>query len=107
MGIYINDIEMPKSKPICIIIDPAGQVRRYDLNNNKYTDDELFEAIPLPPHGDLIERDALMDSNGDLWDGMWGWSGVQIANAPTIITEDEETDIQKEFIQNWHEEDEV
>ena len=55
MGIYINGIEMPKSKPICIIIDSAGQVRHYDLNNDKYTDNELFEAVSIPPHGKLIE----------------------------------------------------
>ena len=39
----------------------------------------------IPPYGDLIDRDALMDKDGDVWDGMWSYSGVQIANAPTII----------------------
>ena len=60
MSILINGMEMPKGKPICIIIDQAGQVRRYDLNNDKYADDKLFEAVPVPPHGDLVDRDALM-----------------------------------------------
>lgn len=83
--ILIRGMEMPKSKPICIVIDVAGQARQYDLNNEKFIDDELYEAVPIPPHGDLIDRDALMDSDGDLWDGRWGWSGIKIANAPTII----------------------
>ena len=56
MGIYINGIEMPKSKSICIIIDPAGQVRHYDLNNDKYADNELFEAVSIPSYGSLIEK---------------------------------------------------
>ena len=56
MSILIKDMEMPKSKPICIIIDPAGQVRHYDLNNDKYADNELFEAAPILPHGSLIEK---------------------------------------------------
>jgi hypothetical protein len=57
MGIYIDGIKMPKGKPTCIIIDPAGQVRRYDLNNDKYEDDELFEAISVPSHGRLGDLD--------------------------------------------------
>ncbi len=58
MGVLIKGMEMPKGKPICIIIDQAGQVRRYDLNNDKYEDDELFEAVPVPPHGRLIIKDG-------------------------------------------------
>lgn len=60
MSILIKGIEMSKDKPICIIIDPAGQARRYDLNNDKYADDELFEAVTVPPHEDLIDR-------GEFW----------------------------------------
>ena len=60
MGVYIKGMEMPKGKPICIIIDPVGQARRYDLNDDKYTGDELFEAIPVPPHGRLGDLDALL-----------------------------------------------
>ena len=90
MGVYINGMEMPKGKPICIIIDPAGQVRRYDLNNDKYTDDELFEAVRIPPHGDLVDRDKLR-KNEFIHDGD-GYAVVMsrdIRNAPTIIPADE------------------
>ena len=102
MSILIKGIEMPKGHPVCIIIDAAGQARRYDLNNDRYADDKLFEAVPVPPHGDLIDRDALMDSDGDLWDGMWGWSGVKIANAPTIIPAEEVYDKYTDTAGNFH-----
>lgn len=59
MSVYIKGLEMPKNKPICIIIDPVGQARRYDLNNDKYADDELFEAVPVPSHGRLGDLDAV------------------------------------------------
>lgn len=59
MGIYIKGMKMPKNKPICIIIDQVGQVRRYDLNNDKYEDDELFEAISIQPHDKLGDLDEI------------------------------------------------
>lgn len=59
MGIYIKGMKMPKSKPICIIIDQVGQVRRYDLNNDKYEDDELFEAVPISLHDRLGDLDEI------------------------------------------------
>lgn len=64
--ILIKAMEMPKDKPICIIIDPAGQARRYDLNNDKYADDELFEAVSVPPHGKLGDLDRLAKEVKDM-----------------------------------------
>lgn len=61
MGLYIPNMEMPKGKPICVVIDAAGQARRYDLINGKYADDELFKADSVPPHGDLIDRVAFRE----------------------------------------------
>ena len=97
MSILIRGMEIPKDGcrgcvfvnrkwkgDICQILkrEVTGNVERGGFQ----TDCPLVE---IPPHGDLIDRDALLDSDGDLWDGMWGWSGVQIANAPTIIPADE------------------
>ena len=59
MGVYIKSMKMPKGRPVCIVIDVAGQARRYDLNNDKYADDKLFEAVPVPPHGKVIDADEL------------------------------------------------
>ena len=98
MGVYIKGMEMPTSCRTChlkmncddcegweCVCVPLHQQIGYldDLLTDKRRDD--CPLVPVPPHGDLIDRDVLMDSDGDLWDGMWGWSGVQIANAPTII----------------------
>lgn len=60
MSILIKGMEMPTSRPICVVIDAAGQARRYDLNNDRYADKELFEAVHVPEHGDLISRSALI-----------------------------------------------
>lgn len=57
--ILIRGMEMPKGRPVCIVIDAAGQARRYDLNNDRYAGDKLFEAVPVPPHGRLINADKL------------------------------------------------
>lgn len=88
MDILIKDMEMPKGKPICIIIDPAGQVRHYDLNNDKYTDDELFEAVPVPPHGDLIERDEPIERAWRLNLYAKELIKMMLTTAPTIIPAD-------------------
>lgn len=88
MSIYIKNMELPKGRPVCIVIDAAGQARRYDLNNDRYADDKLFEAVPVPPHGDLIERDKLVFE-----DDYYGWRDKQvIKGAPTIIPASEEDD---------------
>jgi len=57
-GLYLSGMEMPKGRPVCIVIDAAGQARRYDLNNDRYADDKLFEAIPVHDHGRLIDADS-------------------------------------------------
>ena len=92
--ILIKGMGMPKDiEPGLVIefadgIDGKRYARLYHYQHGGLT--EWCEAVPVPPHGDLIDRDVLIGSDGDLWDGMWGWSGVQIANAPTIIPAEEE-----------------
>lgn len=59
MGIYIKGMEMPKAgnwKTIRIYYD--GTCAEPNLQGDcRYM--QGCEAIPVPPHGDLIERDAL------------------------------------------------
>ena len=85
MDILIRGMEMPKGgyRTVEIGFDADGHPMALA------DDGDVFDVIPIPPHGDLIDRDALMDSDSDLWDGMWGWSGVKIANASTVIPEEE------------------
>lgn len=56
MSILIRGMEMPKDgELLCIDIHPDGKVCiNLDLSCEK-----VGTAIPVPPHGDLIERDAL------------------------------------------------
>lgn len=57
MSILIRGMEMPIEKSRIIQIYPDGTVRRLDgsiFNSH-------FEAVPVPPHGELIDRDALAD----------------------------------------------
>lgn len=95
MSIYISGIEMPKSHPICIVVDAAGQARQYDLKNDRYTNDELYEAIPVPDHGKLIEAEPIMKFITDgLNNGEFGYDQIkvlaEIQYAPTIIPADKE-----------------
>lgn len=54
MGVYINGIEMPKGEDEHrLIIRANGQVI---IDKKTYW--EEAEAVPVPPHGDLIDRDA-------------------------------------------------
>lgn len=57
MGIYISDLEIPKDKAVQIVI----------INDDGICVDEwgnTYGVVSLPPHGDLIDRDALVRDNG-------------------------------------------
>ena len=50
-GIYIHGIEIPNKKNgDVLIIYPDGKCA--------FEDGKTFQAVPVPPHGDLIDRDA-------------------------------------------------
>lgn len=116
-GVYIKGMQMPKGHPVCIVIDAAGQGLRYDLNNDRYADKELFETIPVPDHGRLGDLDKLIEKIDGIWDCNdmvfrpndhccnvpedckgCKWAETKnfirrmIANAPTIIPADKEAD---------------
>lgn len=69
MSVYIKGMEMPTSCwrcPLCLMVDPDTYL--CIPNGTKF--DATFEAIdhivldcpliPVPPHGDLIDRDELL-----------------------------------------------
>ena len=61
MSILIKGMEMPKDNAIAVIIHPDGTAYRLKCSLGlctKYLAD--CEATPVPPHGDLIDRDALI-----------------------------------------------
>ena len=56
MGVYIKDMEMPKSfRDIRIYAD--GRIVSKSLHTYG---EEIATAIPVPPHGRLIDADARM-----------------------------------------------
>lgn len=96
MSILINGMEMPK-RQILAVINPNGLVEV--LAGNTLIAE--FEAVPVPPHGDLIDRDALEEHDGWIRDSKYfseqsRHTHIQfvftndIIDAPTIIPADKE-----------------
>ena len=88
MGVYINGMDMPKNEPLLVKINPDGSVSTTGKNGYK-----KYEAIPVPPHGDLIDRDVLLkkcefactDDDEDV--RVVRYSAIE--SAPTIIPAEE------------------
>lgn len=87
MTILINGMEMPKdSEMLYINIYPSGKVTiGMDLRCK-----QIATAAPIPPHGRLIDADALeTDTEYDQYlDDFTSYSHEQIRMAPTIIPAD-------------------
>ena len=82
--ILIRGMEMPKSEPMIVKINPDGSVSTTAKNNYR-----KYEAIPAKDHGDLIDRDKLIEEGTK--DGAYGYvSTSEIGNAPVIIPGDKE-----------------
>lgn len=84
MSVLINGMEMPpKGKGTVVILCSSGAV--YSGGQKVGT------AVPVPPHGDLIDRDALTISTAVPPDGKpYRYVHLDnIKNAPTIIPKDE------------------
>lgn len=91
MGVYIKGIEMPKSCAGCFA---NCILRQYSWSFYRRPDN--CPLVPVPPHGDLIERKAigLTDfeiamCNGNYKEGM-KMLLEKIESTPTIISAEEE-----------------
>ena len=89
MSVYIKDMEMPTDAPVIIKICPDGSVSRVH-------EGVVATAIPVPDHGDLIDRKATVDilEPSDFWnpdaeDNCFAAAHV-INSMPTIIPADKE-----------------
>lgn len=86
MGIYLPNMEMPKGgyRTVEIAFDSDGHPMALADGG------DVFDVIPVPPHGRLIDADALdadlerQDMHTGEWDAV-GFSIEEIENAPTII----------------------
>ena len=99
MGVYIN-MEMPTRCgrcDMCIPVFDDGMFDHYECCITAAIIDNLGEKtedcplVPVPPHGDLIDRDALPWEKQSLMvaDEDWALPCVLIEDAPTIIPAEE------------------
>ena len=56
--ILIRGMKMPTDEPLRIVLNPNGQL--FVDHGVTFTE---YEAVELPPHGDLIDRDAFRAEN--------------------------------------------
>lgn len=98
MSILIRGMEMPKSLGITVTIFPDGRV----IEHNGYGNYRVCgKAVPVPPHGRLVDADALkkadfpvlkhFDEIEDRWvfqPNLYGFPKM-IDEAPTVIPAEE------------------
>ena len=91
MSVYISGMEMPKEQnvPTWAVIFSNGEVRIYKDGFNTDQGNGKGTAIPAPPHGDLIDRDALMKRMWEETDCMISVPATFVRDAPAIIPKDE------------------
>jgi len=97
MSILIKGIEMPTDHPLWIVVHSDGTVEANEVSASRPVGWQTLRnaAVPVPPHGRLIDADAL---DADLTqldmrtgeDDAIGFSIYEIDNAPTIIPAEEE-----------------
>ena len=113
MSIYINGMEMPKNQVnVIAVINPSGLVEIIGIDENVLL--EEFFAVPVPPHGRLIDADALRQSIKESIDECHKWANeveggemyarvsqalgtfvecsLRVKAAPTIIPASEEVE---------------
>lgn len=86
MSIYIKGMEMPKQGTIIMIL-PDGTVQ------DMFFKTKLGEALPVPPHGDLIDRTELIKHDNQHYEYLSDEFYVtvrDIERASTIIPADKE-----------------
>ena len=92
MGIYLPDMEMPR-KGQMLVIFPDGTC--YVCFNGMRERLAQTTAFPVPPHGDLIDRDVLLSDKTDMVNKMMVFGGKyvvsedEIRGAPTVIPAEE------------------
>ena len=96
-GIYIP-MEMPKEGFVEILIRDDGIVQQtgqsYRVDGTDYITPYvgempvIYKAIPVPDHGDLIDRKPLVEFIKEHWDSYDQWFVDQLEARPTIIPDD-------------------
>ena len=99
MGVYIRGMEMPQNCAECFFhkVFPTTGVGINQLycalcgiNIVKLSDAQPdCPLVPVPPHGDLIDRDPFIDFIKTHWDSYDQWFVDQLEARPTIIEAEE------------------
>ena len=104
MSILIKGMEMPKDGFVEIIIKADGTVQQTgqtlrlagDYFYTAYVGERppMYKAVPVPPHGRLIEADPIIQFITDgLNSGEFGYDQIkvmaEVQYAPTIISEEQ------------------
>lgn len=85
MGVYIN-MEMPTEGYIDVRIKCNGTAS-FAIAYNPYI--KAVEAVPVPPHGDLIDRDQFIEFIKTHWDSYDQWFIEHLEARHTIIPAEE------------------
>ena len=90
MGVYIKGMEMPTSCFDTVLLCNDGRVFMY--KNGGWV--KSGAAVPVPPHGRLIDADALPTYDKPIgkmmmFGGEYVYTQTAIDNAPTIIEAEE------------------
>lgn len=91
MSVLIKGMEMPKCEPLMIRITPDGEVHYVGAVGQSV---KRTKAIEIPPHGRLIDADALtelVETEFRNWEEDYDASQFlgDIEDAPTIIEAEE------------------
>lgn len=96
MGVYIKNVEMPTDHPLWIVVHSDGTVEANEVSASRPVGWQTLQnaAVPVPPHGDLIDRDELKHKIGQLstaWEYGQGVSDCwkALIAAPTVIEAEE------------------
>jgi len=84
MSILIKGMALPEDKEIFLRIDEKSEVYVYGSYPT-----ELHKAVPVPPHGDLIERDKLIENCMQEDSFIAELLFRKVNNAPTILEAEE------------------
>ena len=92
MGVYIPNMKMPEHCGECrFAVDgwcyAYGKPNIDALANDGRTN--FCPLVPVPPHGDLIDRDPFIDFIKTHWDSYDQWFVDQLEARPTIIEAEE------------------
>ena len=79
IGIYLPNMEMPKEGYRLLLLHSDGTVQS-TVGETK--------AVPVPPHGDLIDREPFVQFIKTHWDSYDQWFVEQLEARPTIIPAD-------------------